>query len=660
MHFILRVQRGLAYYPALSLFGLMILHILFLQFSPFVIWVKILLFLLINGLLWHFRKVTNYTGLYALIILISCSLYMQQTIPKSQPPKDDIYTFRIEVTSKSNKTMWGQVRYNVRIIELSKFDSNLIQKVYGEFYFYSRKSFHVGSLLSATGLLESFPQKEKGVRVKKERLLGQLKLLKVEEVEAPSYFRVKLNSFNDNLNKIFDHILLTNIQDHSNGILLQSLIKGDKKEFKKESRFSVFEKSGQLHFFAVSGLHIGILFFIIFYFLKLIRLQFKSALIATIGLLLFYIYFIDFPASAIRAWLMLSLWALSRILKKPIQSLNLFATAGIIILTFTPMQLFHMGFQFSFYIVLLLILAWPAVQRSRKVIFEKFHWTPNQIRTNKKRYILLSKVYSLFMVSTIAFVASQLLLGVYQSYLTPASIPTTLINSFIIWLLLFLISIKFILFPLELIGIKLIPFVINKVCNLLVTQTSLLLEIFPIIPTHIHAIGTNSLFLVILIIVLKTKYPIFRMSLLFTVWFLLGQITYQANTKNILLFDAKSENLLIIQESRYGRKLVYYEKNAKREIPFYLLKGSQIMSPPQLITTNSEYLRQFKDQYPLATIEAFKNHEIKAYKLRDVIIKSKQKDYIFNKALIEFSDQKKTYSTSRSPKTLKGWYLYEF
>lgn len=122
-----------------------------------------------------------------------------------------------------------------------------------------------------------------------------------------------------------------------------------------------FMKSGAMHLFAISGLHIGLLAYVLMALLRLPGLSSMVARLVVLPLVWFYIAATGWPASAVRAGLMLTVWWSASLLRRPPQPLNSLCAAAWLILLWQPRQLFQAGFQLSFAVVLGLVLWMPAL-----------------------------------------------------------------------------------------------------------------------------------------------------------------------------------------------------------------------------------------------------------------------------------------------------------
>ncbi|MDE7305836.1 MAG: ComEC/Rec2 family competence protein, partial [Clostridia bacterium] len=108
-----------------------------------------------------------------------------------------------------------------------------------------------------------------------------------------------------------------------------------------------FRYGGIAHVFAVSGLHIGIVFGIISFICKKTKAnKYLSACLCILPLFL-YAGVCGFTLSSVRAAIMCTVATSARLFHKKSDPLNSLATAVIIILFISPLSLFSVGFQLS-------------------------------------------------------------------------------------------------------------------------------------------------------------------------------------------------------------------------------------------------------------------------------------------------------------------------
>ena len=120
----------------------------------------------------------------------------------------------------------------------------------------------------------------------------------------------------------------------------------------------IFQKSGTGHLFAVSGLHVGIAASFIFLIIKILRLPNRYTPYFLLPSLYLYVFMTGSPPSAIRAFIMLSVWSIARSNLLPSTGKNNLAVSALIILILNPLDLFSLGFLYTFIITTSLVLSY--------------------------------------------------------------------------------------------------------------------------------------------------------------------------------------------------------------------------------------------------------------------------------------------------------------
>ena len=92
-----------------------------------------------------------------------------------------------------------------------------------------------------------------------------------------------------------------------------ALLTGDT-QYISEELLVKYRETGIAHVFAVSGLHIGLLYGILTGLMKLLRVKPKLKVILTISLLLLYVAFCGFSASSMRAFIIISVYMIASVL----------------------------------------------------------------------------------------------------------------------------------------------------------------------------------------------------------------------------------------------------------------------------------------------------------------------------------------------------------
>jgi ComEC/Rec2-related protein len=126
-----------------------------------------------------------------------------------------------------------------------------------------------------------------------------------------------------------------------------------------------FMRSGTMHIFAISGLHIALIAGITAQVLRLILMPRIAIGMVVLPVVWFYTAATGWQPSAVRATLMTSAVVGGWMLSRPLNILNSLAAAGFAVLVWEPRQLFHAGFQLSFGVVAAIGSLLPVLDRVR-------------------------------------------------------------------------------------------------------------------------------------------------------------------------------------------------------------------------------------------------------------------------------------------------------
>ncbi|PVW17310.1 ComEC/Rec2 family competence protein [Marixanthomonas spongiae] len=143
--------------------------------------------------------------------------------------------------------------------------------------------------------------------------------------------------------------------------IIQALVLGERRDIDKQL-YADYAAAGAVHILAVSGLHVGILFFILkWLFLPLGNLRYGEQLkaIAVIGCLFGFALLAGLSPSVVRAATMFSLFLFAEQLKRPTNSINTLFLSYLLLLLINPLWLFHVGFQLSYLAVFFILLIQP-------------------------------------------------------------------------------------------------------------------------------------------------------------------------------------------------------------------------------------------------------------------------------------------------------------
>jgi len=144
--------------------------------------------------------------------------------------------------------------------------------------------------------------------------------------------------------------------------LIESMVLGLQGETPDETR-AMFEKTGTLHLFAVSGLNIAMLAAIALHGLKPFGIRRRAAVLLVIPLLAGYALVTGLSSSCVRAAIMGAAVLAAQLFDRPVVVCNSLAAAALGILAWDTQQLFLPGFQFSFTLVLVIVLLAIRIQK---------------------------------------------------------------------------------------------------------------------------------------------------------------------------------------------------------------------------------------------------------------------------------------------------------
>lgn len=123
-----------------------------------------------------------------------------------------------------------------------------------------------------------------------------------------------------------------------------------------------FSATGVSHILAVSGLHVGIVCGFLFLLLQPLSrwpLGRKIRYLAAAVLVWVYVWITGMAASAVRAGIMLSVYLIGQVLRRPTDRYNTVAAAAFCMLVYDPFYLFDIGFQLSFLAVFFILFFQP-------------------------------------------------------------------------------------------------------------------------------------------------------------------------------------------------------------------------------------------------------------------------------------------------------------
>ena len=175
----------------------------------------------------------------------------------------------------------------------------------------------------------------------------------------------------------------------------------------------ILQNTGTVHIIAISGLHVGIVGFMVFFMLRLLRIPRRARYLGTILCLVLYCILAGAKTPVVRATLMATVLLMGLILKREVNIYNSLSLAALIILIINPKQIFDVSFQLSFVSVISIISLSQKIAAIYPMIF--------------KRLKFLNLLVTIFAVSCAVWLGLLPLLAYYFKIISPVAIIANMI-----------------------------------------------------------------------------------------------------------------------------------------------------------------------------------------------------------------------------------------
>ncbi len=176
-----------------------------------------------------------------------------------------------------------------------------------------------------------------------------------------------------------------------------ALILGYRSEIDQETRHS-YAASGAMHILAVSGLHVGIIYLLIYWtlgFVKKFRYHSIVRVIIILIIIWFYALLTGLSPSVTRASTMFSFVAVAGFFRRSANIFNTLASSAFVQLLINPLTLFIVGFQLSYFAVAGIAYYQPfisSVIRFRNMLAEKI-WALSTVSLSAQLVIFPLGIY---------------------------------------------------------------------------------------------------------------------------------------------------------------------------------------------------------------------------------------------------------------------------
>ncbi len=165
------------------------------------------------------------------------------------------------------------------------------------------------------------------------------------------------------------------VTSSTKGFLI-ALLTGDKSFLNKKGH-ELFRETGVIHVLAISGLHVGILYFTLYFLLsKLFRLPDYFVFFTITILLISYAFITGLSSSVVRAVLMFLIMHFGKLFHKSVSTLNIVFASAVLMLFFDPNLMHDIGFQLSYSAVIgiVLIMQYSGFSKRIRIPYLNFFW----------------------------------------------------------------------------------------------------------------------------------------------------------------------------------------------------------------------------------------------------------------------------------------------
>lgn len=189
--------------------------------------------------------------------------------------------------------------------------------------------------------------------------------------------------------------------------LIQAMVLGIRDAASRDLK-EVFRRSGAMHLFSVSGLHVAIFASVIWALMRPFRVSRVHTVLIIAGAAFFYAFLTGLSPPAVRAAVMLSVVLFGFALRREPRILNSLGFAAILLLAVDTRQLFDIGFQLSFAVMAAIALLSPPFEQLFRRFTSPDPFIPHSLLAQRQRKWenIANYVGSLVSVSLAAWIGS--------------------------------------------------------------------------------------------------------------------------------------------------------------------------------------------------------------------------------------------------------------
>jgi competence protein ComEC len=325
--------------------------------------------------------------------------------------------------------------------------------------------------------------------------------------------------------------------------IVNALLLGQKQQIDSET-LNDYKNAGVVHILAISGLHIGIIYFflkLVFGFFNRFKHGKTFSLLLIVVLLWVFALISGMSASITRAVTMFSLMALGNFLNRKNATFNAVAASFLILLVYNPLTIFDVGFQLSYAAVTSILLFQP--------FYKKFYFSKNKI---------IVYITDLFLVSIAAQIGVLPLMLLYFKQVPTLFLLANLIvipvATVILMLGIIVLCLNFVAMPLSLLIGKIITFLVETMNCYIHWLSSF--EGYVIKNITFTALLTFVLYLVILSVIYwiykpKNRHLLYVLSLIISFQFLYFFTKKETlNKEEFIVFNTKETAISVFDATK--------------------------------------------------------------------------------------------------------------
>lgn len=221
--------------------------------------------------------------------------------------------------------------------------------------------------------------------------------------------------------------------------LIQSMVLGSRGDSLADAK-KLFQYTGTLHLFAVSGMNVAMLAGVCLWVLQALGVRRRVIVCLVIPLLWVYCYATGLAASSLRATVMATVWLAGFLIDRPALSWNTLGAATLILLAWDPNQLFTAGFQLSFGMTALLLAFAGRIQWKLNALTQPDPFLPRALWSRWLTYRCWAarQFTGALTVSGVAWIGSTPLMIYYFHLWSPSTVPANLFAVLIAWIMMIL------------------------------------------------------------------------------------------------------------------------------------------------------------------------------------------------------------------------------